>query len=160
MAALTPMRIGMISDTHGFLDPAIPRLFASVDHILHAGDVGPQSLLNELENLAPVTAVFGNTDSFLVLNETEIVHLDGKQFLVQHIVSPNAPDESLQRRLARSAPDMIVFGHTHKPFDEVVNGCRFFNPGYAGRTRFGMPRTVAFIETDGGNLSSRFVSLD
>jgi putative phosphoesterase len=113
------MRVGVISDTHGFFDPKIPGLLAGVDHILHAGDVGPHSLLLELEVIAPVTAVIGNTDSFLSLRECEVVCLDGKKFLVQHIVNPRTPEESLCRRIQQEQPDVVVFGHTHKPFDEV-----------------------------------------
>src|SRR5216110_2710106 len=59
------MKICIISDTHGFLDPKVPELFAGVERILHAGDVGPHSLLLELEAIAPVTAVLGNTDTWL-----------------------------------------------------------------------------------------------
>ncbi|HAV64105.1 MAG TPA: YfcE family phosphodiesterase, partial [Verrucomicrobiales bacterium] len=56
------MRIGVISDTHGYLDPKIPALFQGVEHILHAGDIGYASIILELEQIAPVTAVLGNTD--------------------------------------------------------------------------------------------------
>ena len=82
------MRIGVISDTHAFLDPRVEKLFAGVDHILHAGDVGPHMLLHELEAIAPVTAVVGNTDAGLNLNLTEVVELGGRKFLVHHIVDP------------------------------------------------------------------------
>ena len=71
------MKLGLISDTHDYLDPRIPELFAGVDHILHAGDVGRPLLIVELEQIAPVTAVTGNTDEGLPLRETELVTLDG-----------------------------------------------------------------------------------
>jgi len=154
------MRIGVISDTHGHWDPEIPRSFAGVEHILHAGDVGPQSLLLELERIAPVTAVLGNTDSFLNLRESAVVTLGAKRFLVQHIVDPWSPHEALKVHLKRVEPDVVVFGHTHKPFNEVVNGRLFFNPGYAGRTRFGMPRSLAILEWEDGEISARFLPLD
>jgi putative phosphoesterase len=132
------VKIGVISDTHGFLDPKVPQLFAGVEHILHAGDVGPQSLLNELEQIAPVTAVTGNTDSFLALREVEVVTLAGKKVLVQHIVNPQALEAELENRLERAQPDIVVFGHTHKPLAEQVAGRLYFNPGYAGHSRFGI----------------------
>ncbi|MCL4789843.1 MAG: metallophosphoesterase family protein, partial [Verrucomicrobia bacterium] len=84
------MKIGVISDTHGFLDPKVSKLFAGVDHILHGGDVGPYTLLAELAAIAPVTAVLGNTDTWLQLKLTEFVELGGRRFLVHHIVNPHA----------------------------------------------------------------------
>ena len=75
------MKIGVISDTHGYFDPRLPALFAGVDHILHAGDIGRYDIISELENIAPVTAVLGNNDYDLTLRETEIVTLDGRKVL-------------------------------------------------------------------------------
>ena len=72
------MRIGVISDTHNYFDPAIPKIFEGVDHILHAGDVGLMTIIYELESIAPVTAVFGNTDTDLPIKETEVIELGGK----------------------------------------------------------------------------------
>src|SRR5262245_61456345 len=114
------MRIGVISDTHGYLDPRVPALFAGVEHILHAGDIGPNSILVALEQIAPVTAVLGNNDAGLDLRETECVSLTGKKILVHHIVDVHAPDESLRRRLEREQPDVVVFGHSHKPYRETI----------------------------------------
>ncbi len=87
------MKIGVISDTHNFLDPKVADLFAGVEHILHAGDVGNWPILSELETIAPVTAVYGNTDMGLPLKETEVVELAGWKFLVHHIVNPLAPTD-------------------------------------------------------------------
>ena len=75
------MKIGVISDTHDFLDPRVKELFAGVDHILHAGDIGTVWITFELEQIAPVTAVFGNTDAGLSFRETELVTLGEKKFL-------------------------------------------------------------------------------
>ena len=85
------MKIGVISDTHGFLDPQIPKLFAGVAHILHAGDIGDAFIAFELEQIAPVTIVLGNTDLGLSFKETEVVELATRKFLVHHIVNPPAP---------------------------------------------------------------------
>jgi len=143
------MKIGVISDTHNFFDPQIPRLLAGVERIIHAGDIGLPGILGELEEIAPVTAVSGNTDDpGFHYRETEFVEFGGKKFLVHHIVDPHKPSEAVQSRVVRQRPDVVVFGHTHKPFNEVVNGILFFNPGYAGKTRFGMPRTVAVLHCD------------
>jgi uncharacterized protein len=154
------LRIGVISDTHNFLDPKLPELFAGMDHILHAGDIGQTRLILELEQIAPVTAVLGNTDdSGLHFRQTEIVELDGRKFLIHHIVNPHAPDESLQRRLDREKPAVVVFGHTHKPFSETIGATLFFNPGYAGKSRFGMPRSVAILRCTAKAIQPEFLTL-
>jgi uncharacterized protein len=141
------MRIGVISDTHDLLDPQVLDLFAGVEHILHGGDVGLPWLVLKLEEIAPVTAVLGNTDVGITLRETEVVQLDARKFLVHHIVNPHAPDDYLAARIAREKPDVVIFGHTHKPFCETVNGILYLNPGYAGRQRFSLPRSLAILET-------------
>jgi len=141
------MRIGVISDTHDLLDPQVLGLFAGVEHILHGGDVGLPWLVLKLEEIAPVTAVLGNTDAGISLRETEIVKLDDRKFLVHHIVNPHAPQALLASHIAREKPDVVIFGHTHKPFCESINGILYLNPGYAGRQRFNLPRSVAILET-------------
>jgi putative phosphoesterase len=142
------VKIGVISDTHDFFDPKIPGLFAGVEHILHAGDIGSAFITFELEQIAPVTAVAGNTDTDLPFKETEIVELAARKFLVHHIVNPHAPADRIKNRIAREHPDAVVFGHTHQPFCEMLGGILFFNPGYAGRARFGLERSVAVLHCD------------
>ena len=153
------MKIGILSDTHGFLDPKIPQLFDGVDHILHAGDVGPHSLLLELEAIAPVTAVLGNTDAWLHLKLTELIELGGRRFLLHHIVDPHSPTEDLRARIAGDRPDAVVFGHTHKPFCETLGGVCFFNPGYAGKQRFALERSVALLQCTGRVIRPEFKQL-
>ncbi len=154
------MKIGIISDTHNFLDPKIPRLLEGVEHILHAGDVGSQSIILQLEAIAPTNAVSGNTDDpGMNYRATEVVSLAGRKFLVHHIVNPQALSEDLQNRIARERPDVIVFGHTHKPFSATVGGTLFFNPGYAGKSRFGMQRSVAILHCDDKGIEPEFLRL-
>jgi putative phosphoesterase len=153
------LRIGVISDTHNFLDPKVPELFAGVDHILHGGDIGQARLILRLEELAPVTAVLGNTDSGLQFRETEIAELDGRKFFIHHIVNPHALDEVLERRFEREKPAVVVFGHTHKPFSETIGSTLFFNPGYAGKSRFGMPRSVAILHCTAKGIRAEFIPL-
>ena len=149
----------MISDTHGYLDPRVPEMFAGVTHILHAGDVGPATLVAELAHIAPVTAVIGNTDSFLPLREAELVELHGCKILVQHIVNPQRPDDALARRIEHAQPDLVVYGHTHQAFWGKVGATRFLNPGYAGRQRFQLHRSVALLRLADGALSVEFKHL-
>ena len=153
------MKIGLISDTHDYLDPRVPELFAGVDHILHAGDVGRTLLIVELEQIAPVTAVTGNTDEGLPLRETELITLGGKKFLIHHIVTPGMGSPRIERHLREDAPDVVMFGHTHKPFAQQVGSILYFNPGYAGRQRFDLPRSVAVMEIQRGTITHRFVKL-
>ena len=146
------MKIGVISDTHDFFDPKIPGLFAGVGHILHAGDIGSAFITFELEQIAPVTAVRGNTDADSPARETEIVKLAARKFLVHHIVNPYAPADKIKNRIARERPDAVVFGHTHKPFCETIGGILFFNPGYAGKPKFGVERSVAVLHCGEGEI--------
>ncbi len=154
------MKIAVISDTHNFFDSKISELFAGADHILHAGDIGLPRIILQLEQLAPVTAVLGNTDDAgLPYKLTETVELAGRKFLVHHIVNPHAPAAPLAARLARERPDVVVFGHTHKPFCETIAGTLFFNPGYAGKSRFGLERTVAILRCDGQGVRPEYLAL-
>jgi uncharacterized protein len=153
------MKLGVLSDTHGHLDPKIPTLFAGVDHILHGGDIGLPWLILELEAIAPVTAVLGNTDEGLSYRETEVVQLGGRKFLVHHIVNPHAPDDKLSGRLVRERPDVVIFGHTHKPFNQVIGGTLFFNPGYAGKPKFGMERSVAILHCEESEIRPEYLAL-
>jgi putative phosphoesterase len=154
------MRIGVVSDTHNYLDPKVLKLFEGVEHILHAGDIGSPSILLELQEIAPVTAVSGNTDDAgFHYPLTEIVALAGRKSLLHHIVNPHSPDDSLQELLVRERPDVVVFGHTHKPFCETLGGTLFFNPGYAGKSRFGMQRSVAILDCTGTNIRPEYFKL-
>jgi len=153
------MKIGVISDTHGFLDPKIRGLFAGVSHILHGGDIGPDAIIAELEAIAPVTAVSGNTDSSTRFRPTEAVVLAGRKFLVHHIVDPRALKEDLQLRIARERPDVVVFGHTHRAFCETIDGARYLNPGYAGRPKPGAERSVAILHCDEKGIRHEFLPL-
>ena len=153
------MKIGVISDTHGYLDPQIPTLFAGVEHILHAGDVGDPMIELELKFLAPVTIVVGNNDPGMTFKETEVVKLAGRKFLVHHIVSPQSLTDKLKARIQRERSDVVVFGHTHKRFCETIGGILFFNPGYAGKPKFGLERSVAILDCDEIGIRQEFISL-
>jgi len=154
------MRIGVISDTHGHLDPRVPELFDGVDAIWHAGDIGPASILTRLEMIAPVTAVLGNNDANLPLRETELVQVEGRRFLIRHIVDPNRPGPSLLERIARGELHGVGFGHTHRPYWNHHHGALFLNPGYAGRPRAGHERTVAVLHIGPGDCIVEHLRLD
>jgi len=153
------MKIGVISDTHGFLDPSVLKHFKGVDHILHAGDIGYPSIILELEHIAPVTAVTGNTDCGLDFRETEWVALGSKKFMLHHIVPPFTPDPGLLSKLTRTETNVLIFGHTHRQFAKTFDNVFLFNPGYSGKPRHGVERSVAILETDGDALAHRFIKL-
>ncbi len=154
------MKIGVISDTHGLFDPKIPEVFADVEHILHAGDVGTPEVLVQLEKLAPTTAVLGNVDVGLPLKDTEVVELAGRRFLLHHIVNPHALDARLRSRMQRAKPAAVIFGHTHKPFCDHIDGVLYLNPGSAGRARFNLPRCVVVLHTEEQALRVEYKSLE
>ena len=152
-------RIGVISDTHGHLDKQVPSLFQGVNHILHAGDIGLPWLLLELESIAPVTAVLGNNDTGLNYRETEFIELAGRKFMLHHIVDPHAPEERIKRAIIRENPDVVVFGHTHKTFCATISQTLYFNPGYSGKARFNLERSVAILTCDPEGITAEYYPL-
>ena len=148
------MRIGVISDTHGLLRPEVFDAFAEVDHILHAGDLGPLDLLTELEAIAPVTAVFGNTDGMDVrakLPRVACVDLDGFTIVVTHgdQFGRGVPSEEFWKAFPDA--DILIHGHTHMPKLELVDVVvTVMNPGAAGPRRFDIPASVGILELEAG----------
>lgn len=140
--------IGLISDTHGQLDRRVHKIFASVDHILHAGDVCGGGVIAELETIAPVTAVLGNCDHDPMLRPLEIVEIADLKILIHHIVPHGHPQAEIFASVRRIQPDIVLFGHTHKPFDSVIDSVRFINPGSITQGRGGSPRSVATLDCD------------
>jgi putative phosphoesterase len=147
------MRLGVIADTHGLLRPEVFHAFAEVDHILHAGDIGPLELLAELEALAPVTAVYGNTDGFELRNRVPRVariELDGFDIVVTHGDQFGSPTPE---KLNAEFPDaqILIYGHTHRPLLTIVDVVvTVMNPGSAGHRRFQLPPSVGVLELEAG----------
>ena len=147
------MRLGIISDTHGLLRPEVFDAFAEVDHIVHAGDIGSLDLLSELEALAPVTAVYGNTDGFDLRNRlprVARVELDGFDIVVTHGDQFGSPTPE---KLNAAFPEaqILVYGHTHRPLLTIVDVVvTVMNPGSAGPRRFTIPPSVGILELEAG----------
>lgn len=147
------MRLGVISDTHGLLRPEVFEAFREVDHILHGGDVGASDILIELGTIAPVTAVYGNTDGWDLraqLPQVATIELDGFEIVVTHGDQFGSPTpESVQA--AFPTAEIIVFGHTHRPILTLVDTVvTVMNPGGAGPRRFNLPPSVGILELEPG----------
>jgi len=139
-------RVGIIADTHGKLHPRVAEVFSGVDAIVHAGDIGDDAILDALRELAPVTFVRGNNDDASGYDVARVT-IDGVRFLITHILPrPSKPGKHVTQALARGPADVVVFGHSHLPHDEVIDGIRFFNPASAGPRRFDFPTSVGVIE--------------
>ena len=143
------MKIGLISDTHGHVPNTVHTALAGVNCILHAGDVGPMDVITELEAIAPVYAVLGNTDHDIALPETRLEEFDGRKILIHHIVDVDYPSQTVRELLSTEKPEIVVFGHTHMPFDERRSKIRFINPGSASQPRGGTAPSVAILELSG-----------
>ena len=135
------------------LRPEVLKIFKAVDHILHGGDVGRSELLIELGAVAPVTAVYGNTDGFDLrsqLPQVAEIELDGFIIIVTHGDQFGSPNPA---KLHEAFPhaEIIVFGHSHRPVLELVDKTvTVMNPGGAGAPRFGIPPSVGILELEAG----------
>lgn len=142
------LRIGIIADTHGLFDSTIVRHFRGVNHIIHAGDIGKRSVIEQLEAIAPVTAVSGNVDEYEKSGfpREAIIHLNGLRIAIRHVVfeAGNLTKEG-RAFLDHTRPDICIFGHTHRPKNEWLGETVLFNPGSAGPKRFKLPRGLGLL---------------
>ena len=153
------MLIGLISDTHGLLRPDVHDAFSGVDLILHSGDVGGDEILEELATIAPVEAVFGNTDppGMPRLQERISRRCDRLTVGVSHGHEVGRP--SAERLLARYSEDVLVYGHTHRPLIVRAESRLVINPGAAGPRRFDIQPTVALLRITGSKAEVELVTL-
>lgn len=155
------MKLGIISDTHGLYDEAINEIFAGVDGIIHAGDIGKLEIIHRLESIAPVFAVEGNNDWFGRYPTERLEKLDGQRVLIRHIFGElHQLDQSAHQTLETHSPDILIFGHSHRPYRQQLNRTLLFNPGSAGPRRFNLPRTVGLLTFSQAKIESRIISLD
>jgi putative phosphoesterase len=142
------MKVGLISDTHGKLRARVLEVFEGVDVILHAGDIGDLNIITELETIAPVHAVQGNTDDSEIrerYGESVTVELAGLSITVTHGHLLGAPTPRLLRSHFPNA-DVVIYGHTHTPLIERSSRPILINPGAAGPARFNVRPSVAILE--------------
>ncbi len=152
------MNIGLISDTHNRFHRDIVTAFRQVDLILHAGDIGAPSILHQLEQLAPVHAVRGNTDDPVRWNHLPkklIIEVEKIKILIVHDI--HSPRYFLHHPNAWSGGekiDVVVFGHTHKFFARNIQGIYFLNPGSAASPRDPSKPTVGRLEIHRGKIGN------
>lgn len=153
------MIVGVISDTHGKLRPEALRALDRSDHIIHAGDIGSESVIPALRQIAPVTAIRGNTDYGLgtwveEFPETETVELGGFGFYILHNV------RALDLKPEAAGISAVVSGHSHKPEYEFRQDVLYLNPGSAGPRRFRLPVSIGRIYIRDEELLPEIVLLD
>jgi putative phosphoesterase len=149
-------RIGLISDTHGLLRPEALAFLQGCEHIVHGGDIGDPSILEQLAALAPVTAVRGNNDRGAWADSvphTAKVELQGLRLHVIHDLAELAIDP------AAEGVRVVVSGHSHRPKAEERGGVWYVNPGSAGPPRFRLPISAAELKLEGGIVTPRIVEL-
>jgi len=141
------MKIAVISDTHGLLRPEVLPALTGVSRILHLGDVGKISILDDLRKIAPVTAIRGNIDHSgpcAELPETEVVPLEDSNHEARYIyMLHNLNTLHLDPAAAKFAA--VLYGHTHTPSITRKRGVLYFNPGSCGPRRFDLPVTIGLL---------------
>jgi len=153
------MKIGVISDTHGWVDPAVYEHFAGVDEIWHAGDAGNYDVITELETFRPLRAVWGNIDGFDVRKATKeylFFRAGSKNVLLIHIGGyPGHYAPRAMELIRNLKPDIFVCGHSHilKVMYDNVNGMLCINPGAAGRTGIHKVKTLLRFSIEGSDIS-------
>ena len=157
------MLIGVVSDTHGFYDPRVPPLLDGVEHILHAGDIGTGRIIEQLSEIAPVTAVRGNNDREgpeSQFPEVQILKIGGCRVYLTHIVKvPKEGDDAGLSAFLEAAADVVVFGHSHMAFNEERGPLTFFNPGAAGKRRFKVVPSIGLLNVGPGRVEGRILVL-
>jgi putative phosphoesterase len=152
--------VGLISDTHGLVRPRVHEALAGVELILHAGDVGGDEILDELTLIAPVLAVYGNTDAPDRSRLAESIErtIGGVTIHVSHGHEVGSPTPA--RLLARYAAHVIVYGHTHRQHVAHVAGRVVVNPGAAGAKRFKLEPSVARLTIADGRAEVELIDLE
>jgi len=149
--------IGVISDTHGLLRESVRKKLTPCDLIVHAGDIGGNNILQDLQKIARVIAVRGNVDRDYEsgrLNSAEFVEIGGHNIYVLHNIGSLDLDPVAARLKA------VLYGHSHRPSIGHRDNVLFLNPGSAGPRRFRLPISIAYIRIIGNKLLPEIIILD
>ncbi|AEB75197.1 metallophosphoesterase family protein [Clostridium botulinum] len=149
-------KIGVISDTHGLLRHEVLEIFKEVDIIIHAGDVGNSSIIQQLKDIAPVVVVRGNCDGGelgYILKKTEVAQVGKAIIYVLH----NLDELDLEPKEAGF--NIVISGHSHMPRNESIDGVMYFNPGSAGPRRFKLPISLGMIYVNDDEIRGEFIEI-
>lgn len=147
-------KIGIVSDTHGLLREEVKDILGECDYIIHGGDINKQSVIDELEGIAPLYVVRGNNAKEWaehLPNELRF-EIEGVRFYMTHIKKFIPSD--------LSDVDVIVFGHSHKYFEEVKDNVFWLNPGSCGKRRFDQSISMAVMTIKDGKFEVEKVELN
>ena len=149
--------IGVISDTHGQVRSEALTALADCELILHVGDIGKPEVMDTLSEQAQVVAIRGNVDRgdwAMAYPETQEVTVNGICIQMVH------RHQDITTLLPDSPCDVVLFGHSHKPFNETKEGVLYFNPGSAGPRRFSLPVTVGRLRVTDSGVQGHIQELD
>ena len=154
------LRIGLISDTHSYIDERIIEHLKSCDEIWHAGDIGNLEVTDKLKELAPIRVVYGNIDNHLARAEfpkDEIFEIQGVKFYMTHIGGkPGKYYSNVAGIIQKEKPNIFICGHSHickVQMDSKYN-CLYMNPGAAGKHGFHKVRTLLRFDISNGKLEN------
>lgn len=151
-------KVGLLSDTHGFLDDHILHYFKDCDHIWHAGDIGDLHITDVLERQASVKAVYGNIDGHTLRSvwpENQVFQLEGIRVLITHIAGyPGRYNSRTKALIQQHRPQIVMVGHSHivKVIRDPKDNHLHINPGAAGVHGFHKIRTIATLQIEKGRL--------
>lgn len=151
-----PVRIGIVSDTHGLLRPQVEETLKQCDYIFHAGDFDTGKLYQQMRRIGPpLSAVRGNNDLGRwaeKLPEICRVEAGGIRFLIVH-----DRQDVLEEYL--SQVDVVIFGHSHRLYCQEEDGILWLNPGSCGKRRFSLPLAMCVMEIADGKYQNRFLAV-
>jgi uncharacterized protein len=154
------LRLGILSDTHGFFDPRIAEYFGACDEIWHAGDIGDFDVIVQLNRIAPVVAVYGNIDGTSIRSRYpghQRQMREGLDIWMTHIGGyPGNYDPRVKPAIFTEPPGLFISGHSHilKVIHDKKNGFLHINPGAAGRNGLHKVRTLVRFEVEQGRIAN------
>ena len=163
------MKIGVISDTHipksaDKIPDSVFNAFKGVDMIIHAGDIADMGVLDELRKITPnIEAVFGNMDSSASQSSLPIkktIDVNGKRISIMHGWGPPV---GLRMRVwnefKEEKPNVVIYGHSHKAENKIVDGVLFFNPGSPTDKRFAGKNSIGLMTIENGKIDAQIIDL-
>ncbi len=152
-------RIGLLSDTHGYLHPRVFDFMGDCNEIWHAGDIGNMNVIKKLEAFKPLRAVYGNIDGGVlrnIYNETAVFTVEQVKVVMTHIGGyPGRYTPTAKKLIALHKPNLFISGHSHilKVMPDKLNNLLHINPGASGKSGFHQFITMVRFSIDGSNIN-------